>query len=90
MGTISARQCEQVVDNLENVIAIELLEAAQALDFRAPLKCGQGTSVAHKIVREHVPHLKEDRNLSKDIEAARDLVASGELVNAVEAEIGVL
>jgi len=90
MGTISARQCEQVVDNLENVIAIELLEAAQALDFRAPLKCGQGTSVAHKIVREHVPHLKEDRNLSKDIEAARALLASGELVNAVEAEIGVL
>jgi histidine ammonia-lyase len=90
MGTISARQCEQVVTNLENVIAIELLEAAQALDFRAPLRCGQGTSVAHALVREHIPHLREDRNLSLDIAAARELVTSGALVQAVEAEIGVL
>ncbi|MBV8172078.1 MAG: histidine ammonia-lyase [Candidatus Eremiobacteraeota bacterium] len=90
MGTISARQCEQVVGNLENVIAIELLEAAQALDFRAPLTCGKGTAVAHRLVRERVPHLKEDRNLSQDIAVTRELVRSGELVHAVEAEIGVL
>ena len=90
MGTISARQCEQVVGNLENVIAIELCEAAQALDFRAPLKYARGTAVAHKLVRERVPHLREDRNLSLDIAAVRELVASGELVRAVEAEIGTL
>jgi histidine ammonia-lyase len=90
MGTISARQCEQVVGNLENVIAIELLEAAQALDFRAPLTYGQGTSVAHRIVREAVPHLREDRNLSLDIAAVRELLLNGKLVAAVEAEIGTL
>ncbi|HME81541.1 MAG TPA: histidine ammonia-lyase [Candidatus Eremiobacteraceae bacterium] len=90
MGTISARQCEQVVTNLENVIAIELLEAAQALDFRAPLRCGQGTAVAHALIRERVPHLREDRILSEDIAAARELLTSGDLVRAVEAEIGVL
>jgi histidine ammonia-lyase len=90
MGTISARQSEQVVGNLENIIAIELLEAAQAIDFRAPLTCGKGTAVAHRVVREHVPHLREDRNLSTDIAAARELVVSGELVRAVEAEIGTL
>jgi histidine ammonia-lyase len=90
MGTISARQCEQVVGNLENVIAIELLEAAQALDFRAPLTCGKGTAVAHRLVRERVPHLDADRNLSQDIASARELVSSGELVRAVEAEIGTL
>jgi histidine ammonia-lyase len=90
MGTISARQSEQVVGNLENVIAIELCEAAQALDFRAPLKYGNGTAVAHRLVRQRVPHLREDRNLSEDIAAARALVVSGELVRAVEAEIGTL
>ena len=90
MGTISARQCEQVVGNLENVIAIELLEAAQALDFRAPLAYGQGTAVGHRMVRERVPHLREDRNLSEDIATIRELVASGDLVRAVEAEIGAL
>jgi histidine ammonia-lyase len=90
MGTISARQSEQVVGNLENVIAIELCEAAQALDFRAPLAYGKGTAVAHRLVRQHLPHLKEDRNLSEDIAAVRALVVSGELVRAVEAEIGTL
>jgi len=90
MGTISARQCEQVVGNLENVIAIELCEAAQALDFRAPLTYGKGTAVAHQLVRERVPHLGEDRNLSEDIGAVCELVVSGELVRAVESEIGTL
>ena len=90
MGTISARQCEQVVGNLEDVIAIELLEAAQALDFRAPLKYGQGTAVAHRAVRDVVPHLREDRNLSLEIAAVRELVTSGKLVAAVESEIGAL
>jgi histidine ammonia-lyase len=90
MGTISARQCEQVVGNLENVIAIELCEAAQALDFRAPLTYGKGTAVAHRVVRQRLPHLREDRNVSEDIAAARALVVSGELVRTVEAEIGTL
>ena len=90
MGTISARQCEQVVGNLENVIAIELCEAAQALDFRAPLTYGKGTAVAHRVVRERLPHLREDRNLSEDIATVRALVVSGDLVRAVEAEIGTL
>jgi histidine ammonia-lyase len=90
MGTISARQCAQVLGNLENVIAIELLEAAQALDFRKPLTFGRGTSIAHGAIREKVSHLDADRNLSVDIAAARDLVATGALVRAVEAEIGTL
>jgi histidine ammonia-lyase len=90
MGTISARQCERVVANLENVIAIEALLAAQALDFRAPLHYGRGTSIAHRAVRAIVPHLDDDRILSLDIAAARELVASGALVRAVESELGAL
>jgi histidine ammonia-lyase len=90
MGTISARQCESVVANLENVVAIELLLAAQALDFRAPLSYGRGTSIAHRAVRETVPHLDDDRILSVDIAAVRKLMASGALVRAVESELGSL
>jgi histidine ammonia-lyase len=67
-----------------------LCEAAQALDFRAPLTYGKGTAVAHRLVRERLPHLREDRNLSEDIAAVRELVVSGELVKAVESEIGAL
>jgi len=90
MGTISARQCAQVLVNLENVIAIELLEAAQALDFRKPLAFGRGTSIAHSVIRDRVSHLDVDRNLSVDIGAARELVSSGAVVDAVEAELGTL
>ena len=90
MGTISARKCARVVENLENVIAIELLHAAQALDFRAPLSFGRGTAIAHREIRAAVPHLDDDRNLSVDIAAARELVSSGRLVRAVESELGPL
>jgi histidine ammonia-lyase len=90
MGTIAARQCAQILANAENVIAIELLEAAQALDFRAPLHFGEGTALAHQLVRAHVPHLDADRDLSVDIAKVRALVRSAELVDAVESEIGAL
>ena len=90
MGTIAARQCAAVVANFETVVAIELIEAAQALDFRAPLKPGRGTAIAHRIVRERVPHLDVDRVISADIAAAAELVRSGELVKAVEDVLGAL
>lgn len=90
MGTIAARHCEQILGNVENVIAIELLEAAQALDFRRPLTFGRGTSIAHRVIRERVTHLDMDRDLSVDIAAARELVTSGAIVRAVEAALGSL
>jgi histidine ammonia-lyase len=90
MGTIAARQCASVVANYETVVAIELLEGAQALDFRAPLRPGRGTTIAHRLVRERIPHLDGDRNIGEDIQAALDLVRSGRLVVAVEDEIGAL
>ncbi len=90
MGTISARKLVSVVANYETVVAIELLEAAQALDFRAPLTPGRGTGIAHKLVRERVKHLDGDRNIGDDIHAAIDLVRSGRLVAAVEEQIGAL
>jgi histidine ammonia-lyase len=90
MGTIAARHCEQILGNVETVIAIELLEAAQALDFRRPLSFGRGTSIAHRVIRERIPHLDMDRALSIDIAAARELVTSGAVVRAVEAELGML
>jgi histidine ammonia-lyase len=90
MGTISARKLASVVTNYETVVAIELLEAAQALDFREPLKPGRGTAIARRLVREHVEHLECDRNISDDIHAAIELVRSGKLVAVVEDQIGVL
>lgn len=90
MGTIAARHCASVVENYETVVAIELLVAAQALDFRSSLTFGKGTSIAHRLLRERVAHLDRDRELNRDIAAALELIRSGALVEAVERELGAL
>jgi histidine ammonia-lyase len=90
MGTIAARQCASVVANFETVVAIELLLAAQALDFRTPFKFGRGSAIAHRLLRKHVTHLDADRTISEDIHAALELVRNGSLVASVEDEIGAL
>ena len=90
MGTIAARKCRQVLFNVENVIAIELLCAAQALDLFTNLKAGAGTLEAYKLIRKHIPHLEEDRILSNDIEKMQELVHDGAVLASVEKKIGEL
>ena len=84
MGSIAARKAAKILGNVENIVAIELLCAAQGVEFRGPQKLGRGTKMAYSLIREMVPVLKEDRVMSKDIGAATQLVRSGELVEAIE------
>ncbi|HET6764383.1 MAG TPA: aromatic amino acid lyase, partial [Longimicrobiaceae bacterium] len=79
MGATSARKARQVLRNTEAVLGIELMCAAQALEFRRPLRPGAGVERAYQLVRERIPALDDDRNLSIDIAAAADLVRSGAL-----------
>ena len=67
MGTIAARKGCNIVANTENVIAIELMTAAQAVEFRGPAKLGKGTKVAYQQIRRVVPKLDGDRELAGDI-----------------------
>jgi len=90
MGTTAARKAVDVCTNAERVIAIELLCAAQALDFREGLKPGVGTFAAHQAIRRAVPHLSVDRQVSRDIDAVTDLIRSGLLLRAVELAAGPL
>lgn len=90
MGTIAARKAREILKNVENVIAIELLCAAQGMDFRLPLKGGQGTNLAHKYIRRYVPHLSNDRILYPEINKVKDVVHNGDLVKQVENKIGKL
>lgn len=89
MGTIAARQAAEIVRNATHVASIELLCAAQALDFRAPLKAGRGVQAAHMYVRSVVPFLDKDRVLYKDLEAVAALIPQG-LIEHVEAAVGTL
>jgi histidine ammonia-lyase len=87
MGVTSALKLRQALDLAYRVIAIELLLAAQGLDFRAPLRPGQGVAEAHALVRSIAPTLREDRPPSPDIEALAQAVRSG-LLDALVPEAG--
>ena len=67
MGSISGRQFNQILGNLEKILAIELMYAAQALEFRRPLKCSKIIESNFKIIRKKVKKLEEDRLLKDDI-----------------------
>jgi histidine ammonia-lyase len=79
MGATGALHLREVVDRAEAVLAIEALCAAQGLDFREPMRPGDGVARAHAAIREVVPHLAEDRPPAPDIAAARELLQAGRL-----------
>jgi histidine ammonia-lyase len=89
MGMNTALKNRQILDNAQAVVGIELMAAAQALDFR-DFTPGAGVRAAHEVVRRHVAHLAEDRPLYPDHNAMAALVASGEILEAVEAAVGPL
>jgi histidine ammonia-lyase len=82
MGMTAALLSLQSAERLELVLAIEALCAAQALDL-VPGQPGDGTAELHRLIRERVPPLVEDRPPSADVEAVRLLIASGELAATV-------
>ncbi len=90
MGMTTALKTRQIIDNAQAVLAIELMAGAQAADFRKPLKPGQGTQAAYDVIRKHVAQLDADRPLFDDINKLKEVVESGEILDAVEAAVGPL
>lgn len=90
MGTISALKLREVVNNARNVVAIELLCGAQAMDLFTNMKPGEGTLAAYRVIREAVAHLERDRVLSGDISKVSMLIEGGEILDAVEKRVGKL
>ena len=77
MATFAARRLGDMADNTAGIVAIELLAAAQGIDFRRPLKSSAALEEAHALVRSVAPHLDGDRYLALDIEAVTPLVRDG-------------
>jgi histidine ammonia-lyase len=90
MGSISALKLLHVLRNVERVLAVEFLTAAQALDFRAPLKPGRGVLVAHEMLRGHISHANRDYEVRNDLDVCADLLRRGELWEAVTGATGSL
>lgn len=78
MGMTAATKLRTIVENAEHVLAIELLAAAEGLEYRAPLKPGRGVRRAHEIVRQHAERLTRDRALSDDIQRLAALIRRGD------------
>ena len=77
MATFAARRLVEMADNTAGIVAIELLAAAQGIDFRRPLRSSARLEEAHAMIRVIAPHLDGDRFLATDIAAARPLVSEG-------------
>lgn len=85
MGTTAAIKARTAVANAATIVAIELLCAAQAVEFHAPLRPGAGTGAAYDAIRALVPHRTSDTEIAPDIEAVRLLVIDGTLHDLVTA-----
>jgi histidine ammonia-lyase len=85
MATFAARRLGDMAANTANIVAIELLAAAQGIDFRRPLRSSGALERAHALVRSVAAHLDGDRFLAHDIEAVQPLVANGAFSEFVDA-----
>ncbi len=77
MGSIAARKAVEILRNTEYIVAIELLSAAQGVEFRKASRLGEGTKAAYNLIRAKVPSLKEDREISRDIETIKTIIQKG-------------
>jgi histidine ammonia-lyase len=87
MGMNTALKTGQILDNAFGILGIELMAAAQALDFRQ-FTPGKGTQTARSVIRRYVAHLEIDRPLYPDHNRMKELVRSGELLEEVEKVVG--
>ena len=90
MGVTAARKLRSIVENVERVVGIEYLCAAQAREFHPEMRPGPGAQAAYEVLRATVPAMDRDRFLHEDIEAAARIVRGPELLAAVEAAVGPL
>lgn len=87
MGSIGSRKLNRVIEHLKHILAVELLYAAQAIDFRRPLKSSAALEAVHDLVRTVVPFAGEDRVFAKDINALSTLIEGQHLSLSVQQQL---
>jgi len=80
MGSISGRKLLQVIDNVDKILSIELLCAAQAKDYHHPLQSTPALEAVHERIRQFIPHIESDQPMEALLSGAMELVKSGELI----------
>ena len=84
MGSISGRKALHIIENIEKILAIELLTATQAFEFRKPLKSGVILEEVHKWVRRQVSFADKDRVFADDIEKGIEMIRSADMIRLVD------
>lgn len=84
MGSISGRKALKIIENVEYILAIELLYATQALEFRRPLHSTPKIEQVFDLIRSKVDFIESDRQLSKDIDHIHSLITDGELIKLIK------
>lgn len=84
MGSISGRKLETVLENLEYILAIELMTACQAIEFRRPLRSSSILEHAHDFVRQQVKFANEDRIFAEDIRKIKSMIESFSFIRAAD------
>ena len=83
MGMTGANKLKRIVDNTRNVLAIEAMAVAQAIDFLAPLKASKRGQAAHAAIRSVCPTVEKDRVMYKDFARIAELIASGKVAEVI-------
>ncbi len=84
MGSIGARKCLSIVNNVKKTIAIEFLCALQGISLLRPLKAGKGVEQVYKIIRKHIKKLDDDRNVSEEINKMMAIIYDENFLNQIE------
>ncbi|MEM2976438.1 MAG: aromatic amino acid lyase, partial [Thermoplasmata archaeon] len=90
MGMTTAIKTRQIIENSWTIVAIELMAAAQALDFRSPVRPSPASQAAYEEIRKVVPKLEEDRPLHPDINNLTRAIRENRVLDAVERVVGKL
>lgn len=90
MGTIAARKGRDIIENVQRVLATEIMAACQAIDFREGLTLGLGTKEAYTIIRENVEFMEKDIVIYPELDKITNLIVSGAIVERVEQKVKVL
>ena len=90
MGTTAARKVHEIIENVEHILAMEILASTQGLYFLEPMKPGIGIQAAYRLIREIVAPIEQDRRYHEDIRSIRGLIESGRILKVVEEACGPL
>jgi histidine ammonia-lyase len=90
MGSIAAKKLRAILENAQHVLAIELVCACQALEFVERRKLGPAAQAVYGLIRSAVPPLVQDRIIAQEIGEVRELITTGRIAAAAEAEVGKL